>query len=205
MVYTTVILKIYHYNNEKILIAILYPIFFIKFLKLLRGFRNVGPYIRVIFKMMVDILQFMAILSIFIIGFSQSFFTLMYNIPEFINPLQSILSTFDMVIGNFDFGGVVENSEYKITSEYIYRVFLVISIIILLNMLIAILESSYNKIIEKANKEWQLEKTKLILSLMMNNIMGKKKFKTVEQINKLYCLEMDKPVKGIENFKLQYI
>ena len=54
----------------------------------------------------------------------------------------------------------------------------IIAIIILLNMLIAILENSYTKIIEKANKEWQLEKTKLILSLMMNNIIGKKKYKT---------------------------
>ena len=31
---------------------------------------------------------------------------------------------------------------------------------------------------------------------MMNNIVGKKKYKTVESINKLYCLENDKPVKG---------
>ena len=71
-------------------------------------------------------------------------------------------------------------------------------------MLIAILESSYNKIIEQANKEWHLERSKLILSLM-NNIMYKKKFKTVESIQKLYVLEDDKPVNGIENYKLEYI
>ena len=46
LVYATVVLKVFHNNYEKILIAILYPIFFLKFLKLLRGFRNIGPYIR---------------------------------------------------------------------------------------------------------------------------------------------------------------
>ena len=125
---------------------------------MLRGFRNTGPYIRVIFKMIVDIIHFMGILSVFILGFSQSFFTLLYNVPEFIDPAKSILSTFDMIIENFDFPNIVENTDYKLTAEYIYRIYLVVAIIILLNMLIAILENSYTKIIEKANKEWQLEK-----------------------------------------------
>ena len=75
--------------------SFLYPVFFIKFLKLLRGFRRIGPYIRVIFKMMKDIFQFMSILSIFIIGFGQSFFTLLCNTPEFENPFTSIVTTFD--------------------------------------------------------------------------------------------------------------
>ena len=73
-----------------------------KFLKLLRGFRNIGPYIRVIFKMMVDIIQFMSILSLFVIGFSQSFFTLLYNIKEFKNPAESFVSTFDIILGGLD-------------------------------------------------------------------------------------------------------
>ena len=122
--------------------------------------------------MMVDIIQFMSILSLFVIGFSQSFFTLLYNIEEFKNPAESFISTFDIILGGLEFNSLVENSEYKITVLYIYRVYIIVSVIILLNMLIAILESSYNKIIERANKEWHLERSKLILSLM-NNIMYK--------------------------------
>ena len=38
----------------------------------------------------------------------------------------------------------------------------------------------------------------------MNSLITKKNFKTVEDINKLYSLEIDQPVKGIENFKLEY-
>lgn len=204
LVYATIILKFFHNNNEKIIISFLYPIFFIKFLKLLRGFRRIGPYIRVIFRMMKDIFQFMSILSIFIVGFGQSFFTLLYNTPSFINPFTSIITTFDMIIRDYDFDSSVENSIYKNEAMIIYRIYLVVAVIILLNMLIAILETSYNKIIESANNEWKLERSRLILSLM-NSLITKKNFKTVEDINKLYSLEIDKPVKGIENFKLEYI
>ena len=75
--------------------------------------------------MMVDIIQFMSILSLFVIGFSQSFFTLLYNIKEFKNPAESFVSTFDIILGGLDFNDIVENSEYKITVLYIYRVYIV--------------------------------------------------------------------------------
>ena len=108
-----------------------------------------------------------------------------------------------MIIRDFDFDSSIENSDYKNEAMIIYRIYLVVSVIILLNMLIAILETSYNKIIERANNEWKLERSRLILSLM-NSLITKKNFKTVEDINKLYSLEIDQPVKGIENFKLEY-
>ena len=50
------------------------------------------------------------------------------------------------------------------------------------------------------------------MSLNIHNISPLKVFRgegawhqSLESINKLYCLENDKPVKGIENFKLEYI
>ena len=104
---------------------------FIKFLKLLRGFRNLVLHVRVIFKMIVDIIDFMGILYVFILGFSQSFFTFLYNVPKFIDFAKSILSTFYIIIENFDFPNIVENGDYKLTAEYIYRIYLIIAIIIL--------------------------------------------------------------------------
>ena len=129
----------------------------------------------------------------------------MYNIPQFINPIQSILSTFDMVLGNIDMLPLIEESYYPIAVSYVYRVYLIISVIILLNMLIVILENSYTRIIENSTKEWQLERSKLILSLLNNILHKKKKYKTVEQIDKLYCLEKDRPVKGIQINYLRYV
>ena len=67
---------------------------------------------------------------------------------------------------------------------------MVVAVIILLNTLIAILETSYNKIIERANNEWRLERARLILTLM-NSVINKKNYKTVEDIHKLYSLETD--------------
>ena len=83
----------------------------------------------------------------------------------------------------------MNKTTYTYWQHNIFIGYLVVAIIILLNMLIAILKNSYTKIIEKQIKNGNLKKTKLILSLMMNNIIGKKKYKTVESINKLYCLK----------------
>ena len=72
----------------------------------------------------------------------------------------------------------------------------------LLNVLIAILETSYTKISEEAENEWKLERANLIITLM-DNILSCNKYTTVSNIKKLRSLEIDnKPIKGIENFKL---
>ena len=70
----------------------------------------------------------------------------------------------------------------------------------MVNLLIAILENSYNNIIQDATREWQIERSKMILTLLNN--MFYKKGKTVDDFTTIYCLEPDKPVKGIENYKL---
>ena len=203
LIYITIPLKIDSHQYKVILISILYPIFFIKFLNFSRGFRSVGPIVRTIFKMLKDIYNFMAVLFVFLIGFSQSFFILLNNNREFQNPLVSILTTFDMIIGGFDIE-ILNTSEYIITCNILYRLYIIISVIMLLNILIAILENSYTKISEEAENEWKLERAKLIISLMDNLLSCRKNKLTVENINSLRSLELDnKPIKGIENFKLE--
>jgi len=204
LIYVTIPLKMINHKYILIPIAILYPIFFIKFLNFSRGFRNVGPIVRTIFKMLKDIYNFMAVLFLFIMGFSQAFFVLMNHDTQFSNPIVSVLTTFDMVIGGFD-SSSLNQSEYPITCNVLYRLYLIISVIMLLNILIAILENSYVNISSEAENEWKLERAKLIISLMDNNLLlfGNKHI-TVENIDILRSLEIDnKPVKGIENLKLE--
>ena len=202
LLYISLISKFILPEIDKILLSVLYPIFLIKFLSFTRGFKHVGPIVRVIFNMLRDIYNFMTILSVFIIGFSQAFYILMYNNILFNNPFTSIITTFDMVIGNFDTSVFNESSNF-ITVNILYRIYIIISVIMLFNMLIAILENSYTKIIEEAEKEWKIERAKLILSLMDSLMTYKNKFTTVKDINCLFSLEIDnKPIKGIENYQL---
>lgn len=202
ILYTSLIFKFLLPEIENILISILYPIFLVKFLSFTRGFKTVGPIVRVIFKMFRDIFNFMTILSVFIIGFSQAFYILTNKNKYFENPFVSLITTFDMIIGNFDTANFNESS-YFITVNILYRFYIIISVIMLLNMLIAILENSYTKIIEEAEREWKIERAKLIISLMDSLISCKNKFKTVEDIDCLVSLEIDnKPIKGIENYQL---
>ena len=76
----------------------------------------------------------------------------------------------------------------------------------LLNMLIAILSDSYAEIISQAEKEWKIERAKLIVALMDNLLSYKNRYTTVEEISTLISLESDNvPIKGIENFELQFL
>lgn len=224
LVYMSIILQLCFSSFENVIISIIYPLFFIKLLNFASGFRKIGPFIRVIFRMIGDIMNFLIVMVFFIIGFSQSFYTLLNNdfiqleaiksnhsgniefaksyeiAKKFQNPILSIVSTFDIPIIGLDLtcNDYLEN---LFIFNVLYRIYYVISVILLLNMLIAILENSYNNIITDSENEWRIERSKMILSLM-NHIFYKQKHDTVTDFDTLYSLEQDEPVKGIENFKL---
>ncbi len=224
LVYVSIILQLCVSPFENFIISIIYPLFFIKLLNFASGFRKIGPFIRVIFRMIGDIMNFLLVMVFFIIGFSQSFYTLLNNdylllehqydnyssnlefsksyeiAKKFSNPLVSIVSTFDIPIIGLDL--TCQNYlDNLFIFNVLYRIYFVISVILLLNMLIAILENSYNNIIADSENEWKIERSKMILSLM-NHVFYKQNHDTVTDFDHLYSLESDKPVKGIENFKL---
>ena len=98
------------------------------------------------------------------------------------------------------------NTEFPVMANILYRLYAIIAIIMLLNMLIAILSDSYTEIIVEAEKEWKIERAKLIVALMDNLLSYKNKYTTVENIEYLISLEPDNiPIKGIENFELEFL
>ena len=74
----------------------------------------------------------MTILFTFLIGFSQAFYVLLNNTPEFSNPIISMVTTFDMIIGGFD-TSILNSSEYIITINILYRIYIIIAVIMLLH------------------------------------------------------------------------
>ena len=201
LVFCIIPLKASDPNSAIVVMSLLAPLFWIKLLNFARGFRNVGPLVRVLFKMMSDIYHFLVIFAIFQIGFSHSFFILYGNTHKgYLSIVDTMMTVFNINLGNPDYDTIRE-SENHIWGTIIYVIFSVISVVTLLNILIAILTDSYTNVTSKAEKEWKVERAKLILTLQKNIWACRQKFITVEDINSLYSIEKDEPVEGIGYLK----
>ena len=201
LVFSIIPLKISDPNSAKVIMSLLAPLFWIKLLNFARGFRNIGPLVRVLFKMMADIYHFLVIFAIFQIGFSHSFFMLYGNTHKgYYSILDTMMSVFNINLGNPDYD-TIRGSENYVWGTIIYVIFSVISVVTLLNMLVAILTDSYTNVTSQAEKEWKVERAKLILTLQKNICACREKFITVEDINSLFSIEKDEPIEGIGYLK----
>ena len=100
---------------------------------------SLGPMIQMIFKMLGDIITFFEIMLILYLGFSFALVFIMSPIhPDFDNPIESGLTLFRAILGDFSFGVFVSENEANDALIYfgytIMLLYLVIGSVILLNL-----------------------------------------------------------------------
>jgi transient receptor potential cation channel subfamily V member 5 len=92
-----------------------------------RGFKTVGPFVVMIYRMVVgDLLRFVCIYMVFVMGFSQAYYIIFLTFdnseeedpePELnpiSSPMESFISMFLMSLGNFgDYYGGMEFTEHE--------------------------------------------------------------------------------------------
>lgn len=92
-----------------------------------RGFKTVGPFVVMIYRMVVgDLLRFVCIYMVFVMGFSQAYYIIFLSFdnsqeedpePELnpiSSPMESFISMFLMSLGNFgDYYGGMEFTEHE--------------------------------------------------------------------------------------------
>jgi len=125
-------------------------------------FKTVGPFVVMIYRMITgDLLRFVIIYLVFVMGFSQAFFIifLSYNKPKTPNPLgspaESVIAMFMMSLSSFE--STFDSFQYTDHEEMawvLFVVYMAIVTILLINMLIAMMGNTYTKIAETRN-EWQ--------------------------------------------------
>ncbi|XP_044752853.1 transient receptor potential cation channel subfamily V member 5 [Coccinella septempunctata] len=148
------------------------------FLFFCRGFKTVGPFVVMIYRMVMgDLIRFATIYLVFVMGFSQAFYLifLSYDNPltpddvddsatnPMSTPIESIMAMFLMSMTNFgDYYGAFEKTEHEILAKFLFVMFMVIVSILLINMLIAMMGNTYQKIAETRN-EWQRQWARIVL------------------------------------------
>ncbi|KDR23153.1 Transient receptor potential cation channel subfamily V member 5, partial [Zootermopsis nevadensis] len=148
------------------------------FLFFCRGFKTVGPFVVMIYRMIMgDLLRFVSIYLVFVMGFSQSYYIIFLsfdnpNTPEGVDdsvsnpmpsPTESVLAMFLMSMTNFgDYYGAFERTGHEYEAKLLFVIYMGIVAILLVNMLIAMMGNTYQKIAETRN-EWQRQWARIVL------------------------------------------
>ncbi|KAL0119708.1 hypothetical protein PUN28_007863 [Cardiocondyla obscurior] len=148
------------------------------FLFFCRGFKTVGPFVVMIYRMIMgDLLRFVCIYLVFVMGFSQAYYIIFLsfdnpNTPEGIDdsitnpmpsPMESVMAMFLMSMTNFgDYYGAFDRTEHEFEAKLLFVLYMAIVAILLVNMLIAMMGNTYQKIAETRN-EWQRQWARIVL------------------------------------------
>ncbi|XP_075232991.1 transient receptor potential cation channel subfamily V member nanchung [Lycorma delicatula] len=148
------------------------------FLFFCRGFKTVGPFVVMIYRMVMgDLLRFVSIYVVFVMGFSQAYYIifLSYDNPTtpdgvddsasnpLPNPVEAVMAMFFMSLTNFgDYYGAFEKTDHEIEAKVFFVIYMAIVAILLVNMLIAMMGNTYQKIAETRN-EWQRQWARIVL------------------------------------------
>ncbi|KAG5878666.1 hypothetical protein JTB14_015599 [Gonioctena quinquepunctata] len=148
------------------------------FLFFCRGFKTVGPFVVMIYRMVMgDLIRFASIYLVFVMGFSQAFYIIFLSFdnpltPEEVDdsatnpmstPIESIMAMFLMSMTNFgDYYDAFSRTEHEYEAKILFVIFMGIVAILLINMLIAMMGNTYQKIAETRN-EWQRQWARIVL------------------------------------------
>ena len=104
-----------------------------------RASEFLGPFIKVIGKMFADIIIFFILYILILISFASVGTLAFFRTSAYTNLYESVITLFGSSLGGFDYSAI--DSTF---GDIYLSVFLIVSLILLLNLLIAILSTTYS-------------------------------------------------------------
>ena len=130
----------------------------------LLGFRLTGPFIIMMFHMLaVDMVRFASLVFVFYMGFAQSIYVI-FEEDGFWAFFCRFRSMFLTMLNDFDFDMYSESKHSWIAVSLLLTFVIVVSIVIL-NIFVAMLSSTYVRISEDADKQWLLERARITFAI----------------------------------------
>ncbi|XP_054168639.1 transient receptor potential cation channel subfamily V member 5-like, partial [Oppia nitens] len=140
-----------------------------KLLFFCRGFKTVGPFVVMIYKMIVsDLLCFVTIYMIFVMGFAEAFFVIFRShsgngTNYFGGVIDSIMSMFLISLNEFvDIYTEFDKTDHPTIAKLMFIFYMILVSILLVNMLIAMMGKTYQDIASRPN-EWLRQWARIIL------------------------------------------
>ncbi|XP_074641363.1 transient receptor potential cation channel subfamily V member 5-like [Tubulanus polymorphus] len=150
------------------------------FLFFCRGFKMVGPFVVMIYKMVRgDLLRFVIIYAVFMIGFSQAMFVVFRRVDAdqtiFSNAIEAMVGMFIMSLGEFgDIYEQLEESNHARLGKVIFVAHMVLVTLLLVNMLIAMMGNTYQMVTETQG-EWLRQWASILLVVEQGVSANKRK------------------------------
>ncbi|UYV75383.1 hypothetical protein LAZ67_13000071 [Cordylochernes scorpioides] len=175
------ILTILYIRNQFLAVALL--LCFVEFLNFLTFHHLFGPWTVIIRDLIKDLMRFLAILIIFLAGFSLHV-SAIYQPVRMNGPnctilsendkiFQSPLETFEMLF--FALFGLVEPDQMplihqspffsKTIMKSVFGVYMMVTVVVLINLLIAMMSNTYQRIQAQSDTEWKFGRAKLIRNM----------------------------------------
>mmetsp|Transcript_13926 Transcript_13926/g.26101 ORF Transcript_13926/g.26101 Transcript_13926/m.26101 type:complete len:831 (+) Transcript_13926:274-2766(+) len=110
-----------------------------------------GPIIRMLISTFLDTIRFLLIFAMILVCFSMTFYNLFYGAKGYSSFSDSLLTLFAAALGQFDFYVFTQREEL---GKLMLALWIVISTILILNILIAVLSSRYNKLAPQASADY---------------------------------------------------
>lgn len=169
-------LDVLYIRNQFLAVASLFC--FVVLLDFLTFHHLFGPWSIIIRNLMVDLLRFLVILAIFMVGFTfhlRSTYTYVYKEPQatenFIK--KTFLDTFEILFfalfglidpENMPRAAIAPNWSHTLI-KVAFGIYMVITLIVLINLLIAMMSDTYQRIQAQSDVEWKFGRAKLIRNM----------------------------------------
>ena len=142
--------NIYMYNNDEILIDVIYWIgafcLWVRLLFMFRLTKFLGPLIKMIIFMIWEIIIFMILFIIVLVIYSSIGTLLFYTVLSYQDFWTTFITLFSAALGNFDFTVLNSQPKGQLTGDLYLMSFLMLTAILFLNLLVAILTSVYSNL-----------------------------------------------------------
>ena len=110
-----------------------------------------------------DVIRFLTVFGVFLVAFAQAFYIL-FDHDGFSGFITSVQTCFLAMLGDFVFDDYT-NSPFMMISVGLLITYVVVVTILLLNLLIAMMGDTYGRINEDSEKQWHLERARIIFAI----------------------------------------
>lgn len=132
--------------------------------------RTLGELVIIIKAMFADLFVFLSVYVVMISGFGIAFQGIFADVDTFRNPSNTFLSLFSGTLSNFDFSIFDTGGDTRVTGTIgilLTIVFVVMTSILLVNLLIARMSNTFQRISDKSRVEWSYDKSLMIMHLLL--------------------------------------
>ncbi|EFO93876.1 CRE-OCR-4 protein [Caenorhabditis remanei] len=148
----------------------------LKFLFFCRGFKSVGPFVLMLYKIIIrDLMRFFLIYLVIVVGFSQAFYVIFLGYkrndsgnrePSIMsNVAESYVRMFIMSLTEFTvFFEQLEECEHTVIGKITFVVYMLLVTLLLINMLIAMMTNTYTEV-SGNSLEWLRQWSAIILMM----------------------------------------